>query len=105
MQTHLTNVTGDWILMAVGIYKQWEGPDQPHVVENQTKTGVGILAPPGDLFENLHWFVLASIGVSFVTYYSMCGFLQYYFYIRQKDKVITCIHHSLSITSIPELYS
>ena len=81
--------------MAVGIYKQFENPDHPSLLDkrvNETRdNNTDTVAAPGALFRNLHWFLLASLAVTFITYYSMCGFLQYYFYIRQKDKVSTCV--------------
>lgn len=72
---------GDWILILVHIWKQFEDKDRG----NATSSTLDDL-PPRNLLENVHWFVLLSVAVSFVSYYSLGGYLQWYFYIKRRDQ-------------------
>ena len=40
--------------------------------------------------QNVHIIVALSVLVSFVTYYSLAGGLQWYYYIQRRDKVCFC---------------
>jgi len=75
---------GDWIILLVHILKVWH-PDYQDVVPSSDSE-----PPPAkdfiDYFENAHIFVTLSTVVSFVTYFGMCGYLQYAYYIKRKDQ-------------------
>ena len=90
---------GDWILILVHLNKQygWELESYlPDVTDsslniadqNDTSSALSSGSPLfSSYFKNFHWFFIMSTIVSFVTYYSLAGYLQYYYYVSRKDQV------------------
>ena len=85
--------SGDWIMIYVHFWKQFEDPSapppEPLTGSNGTEQqyeGVNAFLAQYNL-QNAHWMILASVAVSFLSYYSMGGWLTWYYYIRQKDTV------------------
>jgi len=76
---------GDWIILLVHIIKVW----YPDFELSPSTAEVGEVAPEKefwDYFENWHIVVALSVGISFLTYYGLGGYLQYAYYIKRKDE-------------------
>jgi len=94
------SVRGDWLLLAVFIWKQLQddpgevsssssSPGPPAHTSVNASVNTSLLPAPEpawrEQFAGVHWFILGSVTVSYVTYFSLTGFLQWFYYIRQKD--------------------
>jgi len=86
---------GDWIIALVHIWKQYDPSvklptevplSNSSLQENQTSGEVLTLKPSLEYLEGVHWFVLLSLAVSFVTYLGMGGLLQWQYYIKRKHE-------------------
>jgi len=76
---------GDWIILLVHILKVW----YPEFELSPSSESPGEVSPVKDFwdyFENWHIVVALSVGISFVTYYGLGGYLQYAYYIKRKDQ-------------------
>ncbi len=89
-------ISGDWIIIFVHLYNQFPhsplgGSRSIPVTDNMADTNQSeikentFIRPSA--FENAHWFVLASVVVSYTTFFGIVGYLQYFYYIKQRDKV------------------
>ncbi len=80
--------------MLVHVHKQFSTTPQegindsslpPHTSTNISETEN--LTSSLSLFDGVHWFVLLSVGVSYLSFFGLGGFLQYHYYIKQRDSV------------------
>ena len=96
---YILSSIGDWMILLVHVSKQfgWElsgltgragltgGPSEAKVAENTTDGATHLHSPP--LFSGVQVFVLLSVTVTFVSYYGLGGWLQYYYYIKRREQV------------------
>ena len=73
--------TGDWLFLVVPFLKE----SRPVVSKNTSLSseGAGWLS----MFPNVHWFILLNLVISYLTYFSLCGFLQWHFYTKRRNRV------------------
>lgn len=76
----IITISGDWIFIIVHILKQ--GDNATDVRE--ADSSIVAFSPR---FHDVHWWVAMAVTGSFVSYFGLGGFLQYYYYIRRRDKV------------------
>lgn len=69
------SMKSEWLIILVHFIKQF-GEEKDRVVTSEFSS---------KRFNNLHLYLLHSLTVSHGIYFGLCGFLQWYFYIRQKD--------------------
>ncbi len=82
---------GDWIIILVHLQKQFSThsvqlPQWTGLSKNISDTAENLVSSLS-LFDGVHCFVLLSVGVSYLSFFGLGGFLQYYYYIRQRDSV------------------
>jgi len=75
---------GDWLMFFVHYWKQNE-PSDPTEPADRNASLTSHIVNHVPLFQDAWMYSLASVGVSYVTFFGIGGFLQCYFYIRQKQ--------------------
>ena len=87
-------LTGDWLLAVIQIGKQFGF--LPHKKETSS-SNLTFDTYERELsnreqsflryFNNVHWYILLSVSISFLSYYLFVGWLKWSFYIKRKEQV------------------
>ncbi|XP_035213324.1 putative methylsterol monooxygenase DDB_G0269788 [Stegodyphus dumicola] len=73
---------GDWLLILSHLARQfYEYPK-----EDSQESSFGLMSQLQLRFKGLPYYILTSVTQSLVLYFGLCGFLQWYFYVRQRDR-------------------
>jgi len=79
---------GDWIILLVHLLKVYH-PDYQHLAPSlgsPQESDVSTDKSFGEYMEGVHIMIMLAIGVSFVSFFGLAGYLQYEFYIKRKDQ-------------------
>ncbi|XP_058820331.1 uncharacterized protein LOC131682678 [Topomyia yanbarensis] len=78
-------IKGDWIIIAVHLLKQLNGASTNKANEAQRIDSVHSILASYNL-HGLTYFLIAAVVGSYLIYFSIGGFIHWYFYIKRRDK-------------------
>ncbi|XP_076317878.1 methylsterol monooxygenase 1-like [Tachypleus tridentatus] len=80
-----TTMRGDWLLILVYFIKQFGSNSSVKEEDDSSIPEREGFSLANYRLQSVHFYVLFSALISYGFYFVLCGFLQWYFYIRQRD--------------------
>ncbi|XP_013397329.1 lathosterol oxidase-like [Lingula anatina] len=81
------SLSGDWLLVVVNLWKQFQpeyGRNTPFGSQENNATDLTWLER--HRLQNVQYFILLSLLISFSVFYSMGGYFQYFYYIKRREQ-------------------